>query len=190
MACSSAPPKANQHAVVDYWRPQVGFYHGRRASGVDAVRVYYGRRAFGVDEALSTSVWCRRGACLSWSKSVWCRRGAFIGVDGSPLPEANQHAVVDSWRPVWVVLALLLACTSGAPTTPTPPPPPPAPSKKMLRKGARRGVRRSASDTIDLLSRRHFAFELHYSAAATAKQPESAALSRRAAQRRDKSQIK
>ena len=52
--------------VVDHWRPEVRFYHGRRAFGVDAVRVYHGRRAFGVDEALSTSVWCRRGACLSW----------------------------------------------------------------------------------------------------------------------------
>ena len=105
MACSSAPPKANQHTVVDQWRPQVRFYHGRRAFGVDAVRVYHDRRAFGVDEVLSTSVWCRRGACLSWSKSVWCRRGAFIGSVRRLAREASQHAVVDYSRPVWKCLA-------------------------------------------------------------------------------------
>ena len=35
----------------------------------------------------------------------------FIDSDGRPLPEANQDAVVDYWRPVWVVLGLLLACS-------------------------------------------------------------------------------
>ena len=35
--------------------------------------------------------------------------GLFIGSDGRPLSEANRHAVVDYWRPVWKVLALLLA---------------------------------------------------------------------------------
>jgi hypothetical protein len=30
--------------------------------------------------------------------------------DGRPLPEANQHAVVDYWRPVWQALAICLPC--------------------------------------------------------------------------------
>ena len=37
--------------------------------------------------------------------------GLFIGSDGRPLPEANQHTVVDSWRPILLVLALLLPCS-------------------------------------------------------------------------------
>ena len=36
-----ALPEANQDTVVDQWRPEVRFYHGRRAFGVDAVRVYH-----------------------------------------------------------------------------------------------------------------------------------------------------
>ena len=49
--------------------------------------------------------------------SVWCRRGAFLAVaaaccggGGGALPGANQGAEVDSWRPVWLVLALCLPC--------------------------------------------------------------------------------
>ena len=35
--------------------------------------------------------------------------GLFIGSDGRPLPEANQHAVVDYWRPLFLAFGLLLA---------------------------------------------------------------------------------
>ena len=49
--------------------------------------------------------------------SVWYRRGAYLAVTaaccggcGGALPGANQHAGVDYWRPVWLVLALCLAC--------------------------------------------------------------------------------
>jgi len=81
--------------------------------------------------------------------------------------------------------------TGSAPpptATPTTPPPPPAPSKRCFEKALGEAFENHLLDTYNLRSRRHFAFELHYSAAATAKQPESAALSRRAASRRDKSQ--
>ena len=83
---------------MDQWRPEVRFYHGRRAFGVDAVRVYHGRRAFGVDEALSTSVWCR-GACLSWWETA---------------PEQPRKLISTLWGlfgVVWLPLALLLACS-------------------------------------------------------------------------------
>ena len=37
--------------------------------------------------------------------------GLFLGSDGSPLPEATQHAVVDYWRPLFLAFGLLLACS-------------------------------------------------------------------------------
>ncbi len=52
---------------------------------------------------IKVSVLYRRGAFLA-AAAVYC--GGRVGL----LPEANQHTVVDSWRPVWKVLALCLAC--------------------------------------------------------------------------------
>ena len=49
--------------------------------------------------------------------SVWYRRGAFLAAAADycsggvgALPGANQGAEVDSWQPVWLVLALCLPC--------------------------------------------------------------------------------
>ena len=76
----------------------------RRASRVDEVRVYHGRQAFGVDEVRFYQL------AVHVSAAGFEPERSFIRADGRPLPEANQHAVVDSWRPVWLVLGLCLAC--------------------------------------------------------------------------------
>ena len=52
---------------------------------------------------IKVSVWYRRGAFLA-AAAVYC--GGRVGL----LPGANQHAGVDYWRPVWLVLGLCLAC--------------------------------------------------------------------------------
>ena len=52
---------------------------------------------------IKVSVWYRRGAFLE-APAVYC--GGYVGL----LQGANQGAEVDYCRPVWLVLALCLAC--------------------------------------------------------------------------------
>jgi hypothetical protein len=87
-------------------------------------------------------------------------------------PPLIHHSILTSFRQRTATTTNNTSNTSSAPPSPPPtattttPTPPPAPSKRCFEKALGEAFENQLLDTYNLRSRRHFAFELHCSAAA------------------------